>query len=1000
VAGLATVGLTWRIYSQPASVAQISSPPALSYLLIFGVGGGSGATWDGSLTVTGSTVLSLRGWRFSGSDTISGNSWKISNHYLDTGPRPLSTGPISASVYQENGLVVTVADTGSPVQFAVTTAQGNFNFSSTAVTFGKPLSVTVGSGYRCMVQQTGGELALTSDLEDEDFPASAQSGDNVYTAYVRFVHGDRSLAQRMSTTTPITDFSFLARPTGGDQVLLMRYSKSQRIWYGPYTITNPGEDIMRVAVAVDGQGRAWVFYSAQRSGNFDIYARPVDSGGNLGAEVRLTTDPGVDLAPVAASDASGRVWVAWQGFRNNNLEVLAAVQTTSGFTPESVISFSPADNWDPAIAASGDGQVVIAWDTYDKGDYDVYVRRVRFNAAITTDDPIPIAVSMNFEARASLAFDPLNRLWIAYETAPPKWGKDWSVYNTTGVMLYEDHTVAVRCLNGNDLYATTDDIARVLPGPPGDYLFVPGAALTKQPVLPDPSLSGQRTANKDPSAPATPQNSVPRIAVDSDGVVYVAYRYPFGTAVSTAANTGLSAGSIWGEELVYFDGAKWNGPGVLSSSDGLLDNRPAVTPIAPGRLLIAQATDHRLSPGAGTTAGGDRVNADIYALEVPVARTPQPAQLTPLAPQAPAAPPPDATAEAANIALMRSYRPTIAGQRLQLVRGEFHRHTEISFDGKNDGPLVDAYRYAIDAAGLDWIGCCDHDDGGAREFNWWIEQKYTDAFLLGTRFVPMFNYERGVAYPEGHRNVLFAQRGVRPLPRLPLSSTSDTGPAPDTLMLYQYLKFFNGLTASHTSATVMGTDWRNNDPNVETTVEIYQGDRQSYEMPGVARAANTADDSIDGYEPLGYVNLALAKGYQFGFEASSDHISTHSSYSNIWAAAPPRQGIMDALAKRHVYGSTDAILADFRSGPHFMGDAFTTSTAPVFSAKLWGTNAFQNVSVIKDNNVVYSTSGDRVVAFSWADNTLAKGTTSYYYVRGVQTDGQIVWVTPMWVTMQ
>jgi len=29
-----------------------------------------------------------------------------------------------------------------------------------------------------------------------------------------------------------------------------------------------------------------------------------------------------------------------------------------------------------------------------------------------------------------------------------------------------------------------------------------------------------------------------------------------------------------------------------------------------------------------------------------------------------------------------------------------------------------------------------------------------------------------------------------------------------------------------------------------------------------------------------------------------------------------------------------------------------------------------------------------------------KGQTSYYYVRGVQTDGQIVWVSPMWVTMQ
>src|SRR5262249_23629956 len=153
-----------------------------------------------------------------------------------------------------------------------------------------------------------------------------------------------------------------------------------------------------------------------------------------------------------------------------------------------------------------------------------------------------------------------------------------------------------------------------------------------------------------------------------------------------------------------------------------------------------------------------------------------------------------------------------------------------------DGPLVDGYRYAIDAAGLDWIGCCDHDDGSGREYTWWITQKFTDAYLLGTKFLPMYYYERSVNYPEGHRNILFQQRGIRPLPRLPLSSASTFAPAPDTTMLYQYLHAFNGISAPHTSATDQGTDWRNNDPQVEPFVEIYQGDRQNYEMPGAPRA--------------------------------------------------------------------------------------------------------------------------------------------------------------------
>ena len=182
----------------------------------------------------------------------------------------------------------------------------------------------------------------------------AQSGDDVYLAYTEFVHGDRSLAQSQGTSKPITDFSFLARPAGGDQVLLMHYSISQRTWTGPFAVTNPGEDVMRAAVAVDGQGRAWIIYSAQRNNNFDLYARNARADGTLSSEIRLTTDPGTDIFPVATTDASGRVWVAWQGFRNNNLEILTSVQNGDTFWPETLVSTSPASDWEPAIAAAND----------------------------------------------------------------------------------------------------------------------------------------------------------------------------------------------------------------------------------------------------------------------------------------------------------------------------------------------------------------------------------------------------------------------------------------------------------------------------------------------------------------------------------------------------------------------------------------------------------------------------------------------------------------------
>src|SRR5437870_3014096 len=82
---------------------------------------------------------------------------------------------------------------------------------------------------------------------------------------------------------------------------------------------------LRGTVAVDGQKRIWVLWSANKNGNFDIYGKHL-TGDRWSGEIRLTSDPGTDLNPVAVTDAKGRVWVAWQAFRNGNLEILAAAQ--------------------------------------------------------------------------------------------------------------------------------------------------------------------------------------------------------------------------------------------------------------------------------------------------------------------------------------------------------------------------------------------------------------------------------------------------------------------------------------------------------------------------------------------------------------------------------------------------------------------------------------------------------------------------------------------------
>jgi hypothetical protein len=503
-------------------------------------------------------------------------------------------------------------------------------------------------------------------------------------------------------------------------------------------------------------------------------------------------------------------------------------------------------------------------------------------------------------------------------------------------------------------------------------------------------------------------NSFPRLAVDTRGRVWLAFRHRH-EAVWGNQSTQV-VGGIWVEFVSVLAGERWGYPVPLPRSDGLLDNRPALVAQGDGPLLVVYSSDGRMhrevdltpellaryQPQGGTPPGVS--HNDLFLAAVPALAGTTEAEAREAPARAEAAAPSAAVhpTEEADIARMRAYRLTSGGKTYRLFRGDFHRHTEVSMDGGHDGALEDMWRYAIDAAGFDWMGDADHDNGGGKEYTWWLVQKTTDLYH-SPRLVTLFTYERSVNYPHGHRNVMFPKRGVRTLPRLiDKEGVVDA----DTAMLYDYLKAHGGICASHTSATGMGTDWRDVNPVYEPIVEIFQGHRNSYEHLGAPRVARRPGEAIGGWRPLGMVWNALAMQYRLGFQASSDHISTHISYAVAIAEDDTRESVVDAFRRRHCYGATDNIVMDVRSGDHLMGDEFSVplGTPVTLSVVVHGTRPIARVDVIKDFVYVYSTEPNTPrVVFSWTDNESRPAGLSWYYIRAIQDDGQLAWASPIWV---
>jgi hypothetical protein len=936
--------------------------------------------WDGSLSVSPGRVANLELWRKGREDKVEGNSWQCGSR-----PAPRFVGSAQKGKplpHSENGIIVTLEGTNEQSQVSVQTKQGDFSFKLSEVPLGTRLVQLDGNAD---VSRIPLGYQLTADATEEDYPAAAVAADGtIYVAYVAFTHGkDFGKRMQFGEEEP-RDLSKFGEPTGGDRVFVLRCGGGQ--WSAPMPVTKGGEDIYKTAIAVDGRGRPWVFWSKQQEGNFDLWASALREGA-WSAPLRLTRDPGPDINPAAAADSQGRVWVTWQGFRGSHSNILAMKQQGEAFSAEMAVAAAPANQWDPAIAASRSGEVAIAWDTYANGNYDVYFRVAKGGEQF--GPPVAVAASEKQEVHATAAYDAAGRLWVAWEQGPESWGKDWGpTAKNKGNPLYGGgpRTVAVKCFQGDQALETEGDLAAVVPSGPAA------------------KAGAKRKAGEERNPQAAGPKSLPRLVADSTGRVWLAYR-------ARTPHFWSSVGTSWFEYVTCYEGDRWLNPVYVHHSDNILDNRPALVGAADGQVLLVNSADSRQGVSGYSQAPQEEkpqgskeepVNNDIFVSAFSLGTAPAAApQLRAAAAEVPVEP--LGAAEREAVARCRTYRLEIAGRSLRLLRGEFHRHTELSSDGGNDGALIDMYRYALDAVAMDWIGCGDHDNNNGREYPWWITQQTADAYKAGTSFIPMFSYERSVSYPDGHRNPIFAKRGVRTLPRLgkPGSGKDEQQPAhtPDTLLLYRYLAQFDGVCASHTSTTTMGTDWRDNDPKVEPVVEIFQGCRQNAEEPGAPRAP-TPEDAIGGWRPNGFVWNALKKGYRLGFQSSSDHTSTHISYCNAWAEEPSREAILRAMKQRHVYGATDNIIADVRCGSQMMGDEFTLASAPSLKVKLIGTAPFKRVDIIKNNTYVYQATPEKQeVEFTWTDRSATPG-TSYYYVRGEQEDGELVWVSPMWITYQ
>ncbi len=933
--------------------------------LRFGLKDKKPTSWDGKIELPEGRIIRLRKDP-PGTGKIDGDTWKLGTRWPADKKNQKKNQKKAEKKERElvrPGLMIDL-DAPGEAKVSLRTQQGNFTFLLDELEVARPQTFLEG---QVRIERLPFSTSLSKAPTEDDYPAATAGRDGtVWVAYVAYTQGPKLNAKEIHAKK---QFDSLIPGGHGDQVRLLKFDG--QAWNTPLDVTEARLDVWRPTIAVDGKGKVWVIWSQQVKGNWDLFARGYDSAGGRWGEIRrLTSDSGADVYAVAATHPhSGNIHLIWQGWRGGSFDILHTVIEEEGGMQEGWIFQSPSNEWCPSAAFDSAGSLHVAFDTYGRGNYDVTVVCGAYGPQRRI---VEIANSPLHEAHASLVVDGKDRIWVAYEEAAANWGKDDGLrwFGRKGLRLYVWREIRVRCIEK------------------GSVLQVPDA------VPADPVEAGYPRGSVKPKR----RLSLPRLAFDGAGRLWLLYRrHP----------AAVGEGERWVSYATYHAGDTWTPSFQLPNSLNLLDNRPALVAAGDAYLLAIQSSDGR-SNGTPSAKQNDLYCSILCGkgeIQAPVLRKlPPPGERAdPVHPN-----------EKKDVRRIREYRAPVGGKTYRLLRGEFHRHTELTSHQDMDGTLEEMWRYGIDAASMDWIGNGDHHNGYGVEYLWWMVQKQTDIFHSPPHFLPMFTYERSVTYPSGHRNALFARRGIRPLPnspggKEPLYGTPEKG-APDIKNFYAYLRQFDGICASHTSGTDMGTDWRDNDPELEPVVEIFQGCRQSYEHKGAPATAKDEKDSIGGYKPAGYVWNALQRGYRLGFQSSSDHYSTHISYAIVYAEEPTREGILNAFKRRHCYAANDNIILDVRCGDRMMGDVFDLGENPTLTIRAIGTQPIARVSVVRGAGrdvprYVYDTEpGKQEVTITWTDQSPQWGKTNYYYVRIEQIRpkegaGAIAWGSPLWINL-
>lgn len=222
-----------------------------------------------------------------------------------------------------------------------------------------------------------------------------------------------------------------------------------------------------LSMVTDIDGGAIIAWQDSRNGNTDIYAQWINSSGEPSKGwpvdgLAISTDVSVQSPPKMVKDGTGGAFLVWSDNRLGDFDIyIRHILSDGTLDPEKMLQLStdPLDQINPAITSDGDHGAIIAFEQFNGSDWDIFAQRVdSMNNNMWIDGGVPACIANNDQKNPSLVNDSIGSAIIVWEDNV---NFTWDIYAQrvasvppTGAIQWTANGVAIMAIALDQIHPT------------------------------------------------------------------------------------------------------------------------------------------------------------------------------------------------------------------------------------------------------------------------------------------------------------------------------------------------------------------------------------------------------------------------------------------------------------------------------------------------------------------------------------------------------------------